>query len=62
MIEGLRKYIIMLEIIEEMLFDLPELNYDTKIEKFFDKTFELVHNHKVIMTKRLNDKEKEIIK
>ena len=62
MIDGLRKYIIMLELIENMLFDLPELNYDKEIENFFDRTFELVHNHKIVMTKRLKDKEEEIIK
>lgn len=57
MIDGLRKYIIMLELIENMLFDLPELNYDIEMENFFDRTFELVHNHKIVMTKRLKEKE-----
>lgn len=62
MINDLRKYIIMLELIEDMLFNLPELNYDLEMEKFFDRTFEIVHNHKIVMTKRLKDKEEEIIK
>lgn len=55
--EKLKEYILKLDEIENLLFDLPELNYDLEIEKFFDRTFERVHNHKIIMLNRLRKEE-----
>ena len=55
--EKLKEYILKLDEIENLLFDLPELNYDLEIEKFFDRTFERVHNHKIIMFNRLRKEE-----
>lgn len=63
MMEKLKEYILKLDEIENLLFDLPGLNYDLEydleIEKFFDRTFERVHNHKIIMLNRLRKEEKE---
>ena len=59
-LNDLRKYIKDCEEIEKTLYNLPDLEYDEVMEKFWDKTFELVHNHIIIMKARLKQKEKEI--
>lgn len=60
--EDLRKYIIILEQIEDLLEELPTLNFDTEIENFYENTIDKVIEHRFIMEKRLKNKEKEIMK
>ena len=58
--EELRTYINILEEIENMLNILPDLNYDTELEEFYEQTYEKVAKHKEAMYKRLYRKEIEI--
>ena len=55
--EELRTYINILEEIENMLNILPDLNYDTELEEFYEETYEKVEKHKKSMYKRLERKE-----
>ena len=57
--EDIREYIEMLEQIETLLDDLPMLNYDSEMETFYDKTYEIIERHKNVMIKRLKQKEDE---
>lgn len=56
--EELRTYINILEEIENMLNILPDLNYDTELEEFYEETYEKVEKHKKSMYKRLERKER----
>lgn len=57
--EELKNYIIALDKMESILYDMPPLNYDIKIEGFFENTMELIVEHRKEMLKRLNREEKE---
>lgn len=58
----LRKYLTMLDSLEDFMEDLPTLNFDTEIENFYENVLELLENHREIMQARLNNKEKELLK
>lgn len=59
--EELRTYINILEEIENMLNILPDLNYDTELEEFYEETYEKVEKHKKSMYKRLERKERSLL-
>lgn len=56
--EKLRTYITILEEIENMLDNLPELNYDTELQEFYEETYDKVEKHKKLMYERLKWKER----
>ena len=60
--ENLRKYLVMLDNLEDFMEDLPMLDFDTEIENFYENVLELLENHREIMQARLNKKEKELLK
>ena len=60
--EKLRKYLEILDKISELFDDLPMLNYDEEIESFYEKTTDLIVDHKIEIEKRLKNEENKLLK
>lgn len=60
--EKLREYLEILDKINELFDDLPMLNYDEEIESFYEKTTDLIVDHKIEIEKRLKEKENKLLK
>lgn len=58
----LREYLEILDKISELFDDLPMLNYDEEIESFYEKTTDLIVDHKIEIEKRLKNKENKLLK
>lgn len=58
----LREYLEILDKISELFDDLPMLNYDEEIESFYEKTTDLIVDHKIEIEKRLKNEENKLLK
>lgn len=58
----LREYLEKLDKISELFDDLPMLNYDEEIESFYEKTTDLIVDHKIEIEKRLKNEENKLLK
>ena len=58
----LREYLEILDKISELFDDLPMLNYDEEIESFYEKTTDLIVDHKIGIEKRLKNEENKLLK
>lgn len=60
--DKLREYLEILDKIGELFDDLPMLNYDEEIESFYEKTTDLIVDHKIEIEKRLKNEENKLLK
>ncbi len=60
-IQDLRKYLKILDEIGYLIDELPALNYDSKIEDFYNNASEMIDKQMDIIEKRLKDKEEYFI-
>lgn len=58
----LREYLEMLDKISELFDDLPTLDFDEEIENFYEKTTDLIVDHKIEIEKRLKNEENKLLK
>ena len=60
--DKLREYLEILDKIGELFDDLPMLNYDEEFESFYEKTTDLIVDHKIEIEKRLKNEENKLLK
>lgn len=58
----LREYLEILDKIGELFDDLPTLDFDEEIETFYEKTTDLIIDHKIEIEKRLKNEENKLLK
>lgn len=58
----LREYLEILDKIGELFGDLPTLDFDEEIETFYEKTTDLIIDHKIEIEKRLKKEENKLLK
>lgn len=58
----LREYLEKLDKISELFDDLPTLDFDEEIETFYEKTTDLIIDHKIEIEKRLKKEENKLLK
>ena len=60
-LNDLRKYLKILDEIGYLIDELPELNYDSEIEDFYNNASEIVDKQMDLIEKRLKDEEEYCI-
>ena len=58
----LREYLEKLDKISELFDDLPTLDFDEEIETFYEKTTDLIIDHKIEIEKRFKKEENKLLK